>query len=72
MAAASPAWNVTTTRRGVLCGEVGSVDENLWQQALRTLLLRPVKRPAHTGGEYSAANEYAIATRGEMRQAAPS
>ena len=67
-AAASPAWNVTHDEARVLCGEVGSVDETCGSR-LCDVLLRPVKT-APTLVKYSAANEYAIATRGEMRQAA--
>ena len=67
-AAASPAWNVTHDEARVLCEEVGSVDETCGSR-LCDMLLRPVKT-APTLVKYSAANEYAIATRGEMRQAA--
>jgi thymidylate synthase ThyX len=67
-AAASPAWNVTHDEARVLCEEVGSVDETC-RSRLCDVLLRPVKT-APTLVKYSAANEYAIATRGEMRAAA--
>ena len=67
-AAAEPAWNVTHDEARVLCEEVGSVDKTCGSR-LRDVLLRPVKT-APTLVKYSAANEYAIATRAEMRQAA--
>src|SRR5208283_4504518 len=67
-AAAEPAWNVTHDEARVLCEEVGSVDKTCGSR-LRDVLLRPVKT-APTLVKYSAANEYAIATRAELRQAA--
>jgi thymidylate synthase ThyX len=67
-AAASPAWNVTHDEARVLCEEVGSVDKTCGSR-LCDVLLRLVKT-APTLVKYSAANEYAIATRAEMRQAA--
>ncbi len=67
-AAASPAWNVSHDEARVLCEEVGSVDKTCGSR-LCDMLLRPVKT-APTLVKYSAANEYAIATRAEMRQAA--
>jgi thymidylate synthase ThyX len=67
-AAASPAWNVTHDEARVLCEEVGSVDKTCGSR-LCEVLLRAVKT-APTLVKYSAANEYAIATRGEMRAAA--
>jgi thymidylate synthase ThyX len=67
-AAASPAWNVTHDEARVLCGEVGSVDKTCGSR-LCDVLLRPVKT-APTLVKYSEANEYAIATRAEMRAAA--
>jgi thymidylate synthase ThyX len=67
-AAAAPAWNVTHDEARVLCEEVGSVDTTCGSR-LCDVLLRPVKT-APTLVKYSAANEYAIATRAEMRQAA--
>jgi thymidylate synthase ThyX len=67
-AAAAPAWNVTHDEARVLCEEVGSVDKTCGSR-LCDVLLRPVKT-APTLVKYSAANEYAIATRTEMRAAA--
>ena len=67
-AAAAPAWNVGHDEARGLCEEGGSVDKTCGSR-LCDVLLRPVKT-APTLVKYSAANEYAIATRAEMRQAA--
>jgi thymidylate synthase ThyX len=67
-AAAEPAWNVAHDGARVLCEEVRSVDAAIGSK-LADVLLRPVKT-APTLVKYSAANEYVIATRAEMRAAA--
>ena len=74
-AAAAPAWNVTHDEARVLLAEAASFtipDEQGregFHSRLSEALLRDVKT-APTLVKYSAANEYAIATRAEMRQAA--
>ncbi len=67
-AAAGPAWNVAHDAARVLCEEVGSVDAACGLR-VSDALLRPVKA-APTLVKYSAANEYSIATRAELRAAA--
>jgi thymidylate synthase ThyX len=67
-AAASPAWNVTHDAARVLCAEVGSVDGLCGSRATETLL-REVKT-APTLVKYASQNEYAIASRTELRAAA--
>ena len=67
-AAAAPAWNVTHDEARVLLAEAGSWIRRA-AAGLSEALLRAVKT-APTLVKYSAPNEYAIATRAEMRQAA--
>jgi thymidylate synthase ThyX len=74
-AAAEPAWNVTHDAARVLLTEAASFTipdaqgREGFHSRLADALLREVKT-APTLVKYSAANEYAIATRREMRQAA--
>jgi len=74
-AAAAPAWNVTHDEARVLLAEAASFTipdaqgREGFHERLSEALLREVKT-APTLVKYSAANEYAIATRAEMRQAA--
>ncbi len=74
-AAASPAWNVTHDEARVLLAEAASFTipdapgREGFHSRLSEALIRDVKT-APTLVKYSAANEYAIATRSEMRQAA--
>ena len=73
-AAAAPAWNVTHDEARVLLAEARRSRSQTSRAArvpsrLAEALLRDVKT-APTLVKYSAANEYAIATRAEMRQAA--
>ena len=74
-AAAAPAWNVTHDEARVLLEEAASYTipdaqgREGFHARLSDALLREVKT-APTLVKYSAANEYAIATRAEMRQAA--
>ncbi len=67
-AAAEPAWNVTHNAARVLCSEVGSVDETCGARVTEALL-RDVKA-APTLVKYAAKNDYAIASRAELRAAA--
>jgi thymidylate synthase ThyX len=67
-AAAGPAWNVHHAEAQVLCNEVSSVDDACGCR-VTDILLREVKT-APTLVKYSAPNEYAIATRAELRAAA--
>jgi thymidylate synthase ThyX len=67
-AAAEPAWNVQHDAARVLSEEVGSVDAECGAK-VTDMLLRPVKA-APTLVKYAAPNEYAIATRTELQQAA--
>jgi thymidylate synthase ThyX len=67
-AAASPAWNVTHDVARVLCSEVGSVDATCGERVTEALL-REVKT-APTLVKYAAPNDYAIASRTELRIAA--
>jgi thymidylate synthase ThyX len=67
-AASGPAWNVHHDEARVLCEEVNSVDE-LCGCRVSDVLLRPVKA-APTLVKYAAANQYAIATREDLRHAA--
>jgi thymidylate synthase ThyX len=66
-AAAGPAWNVQHDAARVLCAEVGSVD-NTCGCRLSDALLREVKT-APTLVKYASANDYAIASRTELRAA---
>jgi thymidylate synthase ThyX len=74
-AAAEPAWNVGHDGARVLLDEAASFTildtqgREGFHARLTEALMREVKT-APTLVKYSAANEYAIATRGEMRQAA--
>ena len=74
-AAAAPAWNVTHDEARVLLAEAAlfTIPDEQGREGfhsrLSEALLRDVKT-APTLVKYSAANEYAIATRAEMRQAA--
>ena len=67
-AAASPAWNVQHNEARVLCQETHSVDANCGER-LEGMLLREVKT-APTLVKYATPNEYAKATRSELRVAA--
>jgi thymidylate synthase ThyX len=67
-AAAGAAWNVQHDAARVLCEEVGSVD-NARGCRLSDALLREVKT-APTLVKYASANDYAIASRMELRAAA--
>jgi thymidylate synthase ThyX len=67
-AAASPAWNVNHSEARVLCEEALSVNET-YGERLGSMLLREVKT-APTLVKYATPNEYAIATRKELRAAA--
>jgi thymidylate synthase ThyX len=67
-AASQPAWNVQHDAARVLCEEVCSVDGECGTRAAE-MLLRPVKA-APTLVKYAAANEYAIASRNDLRHAA--
>ena len=67
-AAAEPAWNVQHAQARVLCDEVSSVDDACGCRVSETLL-REVKT-APTLVKYSAANDYTIASRTELRAAA--
>jgi thymidylate synthase ThyX len=75
VAAASPAWNVGHDEARVLLAEAASFTipdaqgREGFHSRLSEALIRDVKT-APTLVKYSAANEYAIATRAEMRQAA--
>jgi thymidylate synthase ThyX len=74
-AAAAPAWSVTHDEARVLLAEAASFaipdaqGREGFHSRLSEALIREVKT-APTLVKYSAANEYAIATRAEMRQAA--
>jgi thymidylate synthase ThyX len=67
-AAASPAWNVQHGEARVLCSEAVSVNET-YGGRLENILLREVKT-APTLVKYATLNEYAKATRAELRAAA--
>jgi thymidylate synthase ThyX len=67
-AAASPAWNVQHDAARVLCSEVSSVDD-LCGCRVTEALLREVKT-APTLVKYASPNDYAIASRAELRAAA--
>ena len=67
-AASGAAWNVHHDEARVLCEEVGSVD-SLCGCRVSDVLLREVKA-APTLVKYAAPNEYAIASRKELRHAA--
>jgi thymidylate synthase ThyX len=67
-AAAGPAWNVHHAEARVLCEEVASVDAECGR-GVSEVLLREVKA-APTLVKYAAPNEYAIASRKELRAAA--
>jgi thymidylate synthase ThyX len=67
-AAASPAWNVHHAEARVLCDEACSVSD-AYGERLENILLREVKT-APTLVKYATPNEYARATRAELRAAA--
>jgi len=67
-AASEPAWNVTHAEARVLCDEVASVDADCGCR-VSDVLLRDVKA-APTLVKYAAPNDYAIASRSELRAAA--
>jgi thymidylate synthase ThyX len=75
LAAAEPAWNVTHESARVLLEEAASFSipdasgRSDFHERLTEALVRPVKA-APTLVKYSAANEYAIASRKELRAAA--
>ena len=67
-AAASPAWNVQHNQARVLCNEISSVDDACGCR-VSDILLREVKT-APTLVKYASPNDYAIASRAELRAAA--
>ncbi|HEU4981782.1 MAG TPA: FAD-dependent thymidylate synthase [Acidobacteriaceae bacterium] len=67
-AASGPAWNVHSDEYAKLQQEIAALDPALGERAA-ALLTREVKT-APTLVKYAAPNEYAIATRRELRQAA--
>jgi thymidylate synthase ThyX len=67
-AASGPAWNVHRDEARVLCEEVNSVDP-LCGCRVSDVLLRDVKA-APTLVKYASPNQYAIASRAELRHAA--